>query len=154
EMPKLSPAATDPSYSPGGRAPVPHSHTRDAASVRPEAPAANRSTSIPEFRMPDITPAALEDARTVPVPPSARPAAAIAPRSTSLPDTGSTAAPSDPTPAPGRPVTDAAAKRPAPLPGSHLGRSGHRVSPSDLGKTPGKSVLPPLRPSAQGTMRL
>ena len=82
---KLSPAATDPSYSPPGPPPASLGLPRGTESVRPDVPALHRSVSSPEFGMPDITPAALDDARTVPVPPSSRPAAATATRPTGAP---------------------------------------------------------------------
>jgi serine/threonine protein kinase len=170
EMPKLSPAATDPSFMPPPPpAPI---QARDESSVRPEVPVANRSVSSPEFKLPDITPAALEDARTVPVPPAA-PRPAVATMSRPLPggpETRPLTAASDPTPQPGSRSApeaflgyDGPAKRPSGLPGSHPGvqpgshlgiTPGARPRPSDLATTPDKSVLPPLRPSALGTMRL
>ncbi len=171
EMPKLSPAAMDPTYSPGAPALAPTPGVRDASHVRPDEAMPTRSVSIPDLQLPEIPSAAFEDARTIPTPPSHRPI--IVPSSPAAPlETRPLLSTSEPTPKPGvvrpvaapsgpvpppippmpsAPVAPPAAQAPRPasvqtrLPGSH--------HPRHPGSDQGKSVLPPLRASAQGTTK-
>ncbi len=79
EMPRLSPAAMEPTFATAAKPKPASSHAiRDATFVRPEELATNRSTSSPIIALPEIPEDDIENGVTVPVPPALRAIAAAA----------------------------------------------------------------------------
>ncbi len=159
EMPKLSPAAMDPTYSPGSPVIPPPPAVRDASHVRPEEIMPSRSVSSPVIQLPDMPAAAFDEARTVPTPPADH-TQTLRHTSHAPIETRPLVSYSEPTPKPGvvRPVTagmlfapPAPPTAPAPAPAiAQVPRPPQAQPPRLPGSHPGKSVLPPLRPSSQG----